>query len=133
MMPLPQREEAEAQLNVGTQLAYDRTYLAHERTLLAWIRTALSLISFGFTIAKFFEYLHQQKGDAAPLFGAQTVGTTMIAIGVVGLAVATVQQTRELRALRARCPGLPRPVSWVAAVVLTLIGTLALASAIVRN
>ena len=133
MVTPPQREEAAAPLDTGTRLAYDRTYLAHERTLLAWIRTALSLISFGFTIAKFFEYLHQQKGEVAPLFGAQTVGTMMIAIGVVGLAIATLQQTLVLRALRARCPGLPRPVSWVAAVVLTLIGILALTGAIVRN
>ena len=126
-------EGTEAKLDTGTRLAYSRTYLAHERTLLAWIRTALSLISFGFTIAKFFEFLHEKRGEAAPLLGAQTVGTTMIAIGVVGLAIATLQQTRELHALRTQCPGLPRPVSWVAAVILTLIGILALTSAMVRN
>ena len=133
MVSSPQHEGAAAPLNAGTRLAYSRTYLAHERTLLAWIRTALSLISFGFTIAKFFEFLHKQKGEVAPLFGAETVGTTMIVIGVVGLAIATLQQTRELRALRAQCPGLPRPVSWVAAVVLTLVGLLALTGAIVRG
>src|SRR6187200_3305719 len=40
-----------------TALALDRTRLAHERTLMAWIRTAMSLISFGFTIYKFFQGL----------------------------------------------------------------------------
>ena len=127
------REGTAPELDTSTRLAYDRTYLAHEGTLLAWIRTALSLISFGFTIAKFFEFLGKQKGEPAPLLGAQTVGTIMIAIGVIGLAIATIQQTRELLKLRAQCPGLPRPVSWVTAVILTLIGIFALANAIVRN
>ena len=121
------------QMDTGTRLAYDRTYLSHERTLMAWIRTALALISFGFTISKFFEFLHEKRGEAAPLLGAQTVGTLMIAIGVLGLAIATAQQTRELYKLRARCPGLPRPVSWLTAVVLTLVGVLALVGALVRN
>src|SRR5581483_2367687 len=39
-------------------LAFERTYLAHERTLMAWIRTAASLITFGFTLFKYFQYLH---------------------------------------------------------------------------
>ena len=133
MNPIPPRESTPVPLDTGTELAYDRTYLAHERTLLAWIRTALSLIGFGFTIAKFFEFLHEKGGEAAPLLGAKTVGTLMIAMGVIGLAFATLQQTRELLALRARCPGLPPPVSWMTAVVLTLIGLLALVGAVVRG
>ena len=40
----------------STQMALDRTWLAHERTLMAWVRTATSMISFGFTIYKFFEF-----------------------------------------------------------------------------
>jgi len=46
-----------------TYLAYERTYLAHERTLMGWVRTAISLISFGFTIAKVFEYLREKHGE----------------------------------------------------------------------
>jgi Domain of unknown function (DUF202) len=42
-------------LDSGTRLAMDRTRLAYERTMMAWIRTAASLISFGFTIYKFFQ------------------------------------------------------------------------------
>jgi len=42
-------------MNATTKLAVDRTRLAYERTLMAWIRTATSLITFGFTIYKFFQ------------------------------------------------------------------------------
>jgi uncharacterized protein DUF2490/uncharacterized protein DUF202 len=55
----------EKQDSLSAQLALDRTRLAHDRTLMAWVRTATSLISFGFTIYKFFQYLHE-KGEASP-------------------------------------------------------------------
>ena len=54
-------------LDTSSRLAYERTYLAHERTLMAWVRTALALISFGFTIAKVFEYL-REKGASGRRF-----------------------------------------------------------------
>ena len=53
-----------ADLPAATRLAVDRTRLAYERTLMAWTRTATSLISFGFTIYKFFEYL--REGSRSP-------------------------------------------------------------------
>lgn len=132
-MPETVQVNAAAPMDVGTRLAYDRTFLAHERTLLAWIRTALSLISFGFAIAKFFEYLNEKQGTVAPLLGAETVGKLMIFFGVLGLALATAQQARELRALRKRCPDLPRSVPLLNAVMLALIGLVALAGAFVRS
>ena len=46
-----------ATLPDATKLAVERTRLAYERTLMAWVRTSTSLISFGFTIYKFFQYL----------------------------------------------------------------------------
>ena len=129
----PRREESGPKLDTGTRLAFERTFLAHERTLMAWIRTALSLITFGFTIAKFFEFLHEKRGEAAPLLGAQNVGILMIVIGLVALTFATLQQGQALRALRAECPGLPKPLSWVAAALLALLGILALAGAMIRS
>ena len=75
--------------DTGTRLAYERTWLAHERTQMAWVRTALTLISFGFTIAKFFEYLREKQAEPAPLVGAKTVGILMISAGIVSLTLAT--------------------------------------------
>jgi uncharacterized membrane protein YidH (DUF202 family) len=54
-------------------LALDRTHMAYERTLMAWIRTAASLISFGFTVYKFFEYLGESTpgGQSERFFGVR--------------------------------------------------------------
>jgi hypothetical protein len=53
----PNRDMTTPDLPAATKLAVERPRLACERTLMAWIRTAASLISFGFTIYKFFDYL----------------------------------------------------------------------------
>lgn len=70
--------------DIGTRLAFKRTFVAHERTQLAWVRTGLGLISFGFGIAKLFQYLHGQRGQPAPVMGAYTVWMLMIAVAVAG-------------------------------------------------
>ena len=98
-------DEGTLQTRARTSLAIERTFLAAERTLMAWLRTSLSMISFGFTLAKFFEYVVSQKG--APIvgrFGAtwspRTVGTAMVVIGTVALLVAVVQHRRRVSALQ---------------------------------
>lgn len=119
-------------LDTGTRLAYERTFLAHERTQMAFLRTALSLISFGFTISKFFELMHQQQGQEAPLLSARTVGIVMIGMGLVSLVMGTYQHWHALRALRTKCPDLPRSTSWVTALLLTLLGLAAMTGALIR-
>ena len=57
------QEKPASRLDTGMRLAFECTYLAHERTQMAWVRTGLALITFGFTIAKFFEFLHAQHGE----------------------------------------------------------------------
>jgi putative membrane protein len=43
------------QTDKNTRLGVERTRLAYERTMMAWVRTATSLITFGFSIYKFFQ------------------------------------------------------------------------------
>ena len=50
-----QTPQGAQRLDIATKLAFDRTRAAYERTMMAWIRTATSLITFGFTIYKFFQ------------------------------------------------------------------------------
>ena len=73
------------------QLAFERTFLAYERTRIAWVRTALSLISFGFVVAKFFQYLREKQGDTATVLSPRAIGLAMIIIGLVGLVLANWQ------------------------------------------
>ena len=119
-------------LDTGTRLAYMRTFQSLEGTQMAWIRTALSLITFGFTIAKFFEFLHDGRGEAAPLFGAHTAGVLMIGMGMVALAIGTLQHWRQTQDLRKECPGLPRSLSGVTALMLALLGLGAFVGTILR-
>src|SRR5277367_1926351 len=123
-----EESQGPAPMSASTKLAYERTFLAHERTQMAWVRTSLSLISFGFTISKVFQYLHSQKGEAAPVLGARGVGELMIILGIVGLLLATMQHRKALKLLRAQCPDLPRSEARVMSMLLTVFGVLALIS-----
>jgi putative membrane protein len=42
-------------LDDSTRLAFERTRNSYENTMMSWIRTATSLITFGFSIYKFFQ------------------------------------------------------------------------------
>ena len=73
---------------------------------MSWLRTSLSLISFGFTIAKFFQYLAEQRGH--PVVGpfgrawaSDTVGLLMIATGTFTMTLAVIQYRRRVDDLRA--------------------------------
>lgn len=85
----------------STELAVDRTRMAHDRTLMAWVRTATALISFGFTIYKFFQYMQEQGVPRRhALLGPREYALLMIGIGVFALILATIQHRRDLRELR---------------------------------
>jgi putative membrane protein len=86
-----------------TQLAVVRTIVALDRTLMAWVRTATSLISFGFTIYKFFQQLQQERASTVHhLLGPRGVAMVMIGVAVFGLTLATWQHRRETRKLHQR-------------------------------
>jgi hypothetical protein len=53
------------ELDTSTKLSYDRTRLAYENTMMAWVRTATSLITFGFSVYKFFQFGVKRAEGAA--------------------------------------------------------------------
>lgn len=119
-------------INATTKLAVDRTRLAHERTLMAWVRTAISLISFGFTIYKFFQIERAGKQDRG--FSATGFSVLMIVFGLVSLLMATLQHRRELNALRAEYPEIPpRSLARVLAALISVLGILALTTVVLRR
>ena len=125
-------EKSAGLLDPRVPLAYERTLLAYERTQIAWVRTALALISFGFAIAKFYQYVRAQQGEHATLLSPRVVGLIMIIMGLTGLVVAGWQQRAAVRELRRRCPGLPRPVAGLMSWMIVFLGVLALLSALLR-
>ena len=103
--PSPAPDRATELAERRTALSVERSFLSFERTLMSWLRTSLSLISFGFTLAKFFQYLSEQRGH--PVVGpfgrtwaSDTVGLIMITIGTFAMVAAVIQHQRRVAALR---------------------------------
>ena len=119
----------------ATQLALERTRLAHERTLMAWVRTATSLISFGFTIYKFFQFL-REKGEAPHIehpFGERGFALVMISIGLVSLLLATLQHWQYMKTLRERYHEMTYSLATAIAGLISGLGILALVLVALRQ
>ena len=122
-----------AGLDSSTQMALDRTRLAHERTMMAWVRTATSLISFGFTIYKFFD-LQNQQSRTAGLIGPRAFAVGMIGTGLVALMLSAYQHHQSLESLRRSYGGeVPRSTAEVVAVLVAVLGFVALAAVAFRQ
>jgi putative membrane protein len=119
----------------ATQLALERTYLAHERTMMAWVRTATSMISFGFTIYKFFQYMRESEGlrPIHRLFGSREYAIVMIGSGLISLLLATLQHRRNLKRLKANWPEMPFSIAFVLAALISGLGVLSLLAAFLRQ
>ena len=118
-----------------TKLAFERTNLAHERTLMAWVRTATSLISFGFTIYKFFQLERGREGPGLPIqqvIGPRQFAMFMIAIGLFALAVATIQHWQNRKSLRHQGVEIPRSLAALVAGLISILGLLAIIAVIFR-
>ncbi len=119
-------------LDTATMLAFERTRIAYERTMMAWIRTATSLITFGFSVYKFFEIEMQAAPPIAMLLGPRGFGLALIGIGLLSLVLGTVEHARDLKALRQLYPGMPRSMSKLVSVVVGALGLFALIAVLVN-
>src|SRR5947209_5814384 len=76
----------------------EETWLAHERMLMSWISISTSMITFGFTIYKFFEF---EEGREAVVNSARMTprifALILMSIGLVSLAAAAIQNRRRTR------------------------------------
>ena len=106
----------------NTDLAFERTTLAYERTLMAWVRTAISLISFGFTLYKFFEEWRQSQQPVQSVFTPRIVGMIMILFGLVALLFAEIQHLSAVRKLKRDYPKAQASLTSVLAVLILLFG-----------
>jgi putative membrane protein len=115
-------------------LAMERTWLAHERTLMAWVRTAASMISFGFTIYKFFDF--EQASTHARTVGVFTpriFAIFLVAIGLVTLVLATLGHHRDTKELHSQLPSPRYSLAELVAGLIAVFGIMVLVSAILRD
>jgi putative membrane protein len=120
-------------LDTSTRLAYDRTRLAYENTMMAWVRTATSLITFGFSVYKFFQFDIKRGQEFSGSVGPRAFGLMMITFGLVSLLAGTLQHVMSLRQLRREYPATPRSVAALLAGLVSILGLVALIAVIFRQ
>jgi len=128
-----------------TGLSFQRTRMSADRTLMSVMRTALSLISFGFTIFQFFKHLQESKVLETTRPAARNFGGTLVLLGVAMLAVGIIYHLLFMRGLRSERNALnaaglvyaestfPASLTLIVAVLLLLVGVLAMASIAFRS
>jgi putative membrane protein len=120
-------------MDTSTRLAYDRTRLAYENTMMAWVRTATSLITFGFSVYKFFEFDIKRGQEFSGMIGPREFGLMMITFGLISLLAGTLQHVMSLRQLRAEYPATPRSVAALLAGLVSILGLVALVAVLFRK
>ena len=134
-----QEASKETAADIATRLAHDRTdaamtrtRMAAERTLMAWLRTSLSMISFGFTILKFFEYLQESQGPLGKFHGerAHHLGLVLISLGTLIMIPAIFQNRNLMKSLSSLDGRSSWSLSLVVAILVGGFGFFAFASSI---
>jgi len=101
---------------------------------MAWVRTGTSLITFGFSIYKFFELElgHPLRVRTHQVIGPREFALIMIAIGLLALVLATIQNWQYRKSMRKQSMEIPFSLSSLVAALLSILGLLAMVSAIFR-
>lgn len=119
-------------LDTATELAITRTRAAYERTMMSWIRTATSLITFGFSIYKFFQ-LENPGRLQSRLIGPRQFAFVLVGLGLLSLMLAIVEQRHNIRALGVQSSRKHRSLATVLAVLISILGIVALIMMILRQ
>ncbi len=120
-------------LDDSTRLAFERTRNSYENTMMSWIRTATSLITFGFSIYKFFQIEAPNEKQRNYLIGPREFAIALVCIGLLSLVLATLENRQNIRELGAQYAGKQRSLSVLVAALISILGVLALLAMIFRE
>lgn len=112
-------------------LAIERTRVAYDRTMMAWIRTSFYLITFGFTIYKYFQ-IQRVAAPSERLIGPREFSLILISLGLFSLVVAVRQNRQNLLKLREYVPETQGSLAGLLAGLIGILGFLAVISVILR-
>ena len=120
--------------DASTRFSFERTLLSHERTQMSWVRTATSLITFGFTLYKFFqlEIGASVQPRTHQVIGPREFAMIMIAIGLFALVLATVENWQYRKNLRRQHLKVPLSLSSLVGALVSALGVLRMLAAIFR-
>jgi putative membrane protein len=93
--------------------------------MLAWIRTAASLITFGFSVSKFFDIARPQAQASSFLIGPEQFGLILVSLGLGSLALATWEYRGAVRELALSSGGKKQSNAVIVAGILAVVGILA--------
>lgn len=136
--PADQSADTRPTLSTTDLLALERTRVAYDRTQLAWTRTAMSLITFGFSIYKFFQLDLTSAGSSATIqssiFGVREFALCLITLGLLALFFGTINYRQNLKLLHAYYPGMPVTMTGgIGVILLAVLGLIALALVVLRG
>lgn len=131
---MPERaKSAGAEPDLAIRLDLERTHIAHEQSMMTWIRTAIALITFGFTIYKFFQLELPGRAEKSRLLGPREFALVLVALGLISLLMATIEHRRCQRLLKQQWSEAPRSLAvWLAAMI-SILGTIAFLLMIFRQ
>ncbi len=90
-LTLTEQLAAPTQSDPNSRLALIRTRLSQDRTMLSWIRTSTSLITFGFGVHQVFRIMPGASTGPSHSMAAYHFGSVMVAIGLMTLVFATIE------------------------------------------
>jgi putative membrane protein len=117
-------------LDLPTRLAIDRTRVAYDGTAQSLIRTGTSMITFGFSVYKFFQIEPRVSGR---MIGPHEFAVIMVGAGLASLIAGACEHQLNLRALRAIYPTMRRSATSLITVLLSVLGVLVLLAVIFRQ
>jgi putative membrane protein len=120
-------------LDESTRLAFERTRNSFENTMMSWIRTSTSLITFGFSIYKFFQIEAPSEKQQNYLIGPREFALALVGIGLFSLLLATIENRQNIRSLGAQYAGKRRSLSVLVAALISILGVFALLAMIFRE